>query len=790
MKKLIAAMLCICLIFTGCAKGKDEEHEDDSSSLVKEENVDPIEENETDKKDSDEEAQKTAEGEENTNKIEDEESQQDVLKPLKLNEEWAAVRLSGISQPDYVIPTFEPKVDPYIINKDLSNVENIGQFSGFSEEQIAMLSENGFVVLPGGDSRMHYVYDANEYLGVPNFITTDSVLHLYHQFYDKSLMLIETNYMYEYLDHMTRQMLDKSIRLMDILEEEDMKLLQERNIVYFLIARMLFLETSDLDVKVKDELYTLAKEEYQLIEQAEGFIMSPYMEFEFDYSQFTIRGHYTRSEELGRFFRTMMWFGTLPLPLYGSDGSILYENTLQALLMSYTTFLDTDFISDAELWSSIYQPTKQYVGASDDVNVFEMNSLRLEVFGEKDDPNIFNDEEYYDKLVQEVGNLPEPRIKGKLTTVSTPTEKQFRYMGQRYILDSFIMQNLIVPILRPMPSALDTMGVLGSDYAEDLIFNYYKPQEDWPDYEEKYYELKEEVAGYDNCYWGENLYNGWLWSIKENLTEHDKESGMPYFMTNDAWKAKSLNASIGSYTELKHDTVLYGKQSVAEMGGGIDYEQSDYHYVEPNINLYSKLLYLTEYTMSVLKERNMLSEGLEEGATIYQELLMLLIDCSVKELNNEKITENEYDALLYYGGKMEGISNTFLYAMGEDYYASKDVCDMLVTDISTTPGAYLSLGTGLFDHIYVVVPVEGKLYLSRGSVYSSYEFVSDTRLTDEQWWELNGIRIVRSDYGDYPEYIELSKDLPAQPTWVNTFKTNENKVSIEQIEVDWSLMLE
>jgi hypothetical protein len=771
MKRFVSVILCICLIVAGCSKGKEEDHINEFSVKATDENI------ESDILDDD---------------VKDSKDETDLSKftTLSLNKEWAAVTLAGISQPDFVIPTSTPKVNPYVINKDLSNIENLGQFSGFTMEQIKMLSENGFIVLPGNDTRMHYVYDSNEYLGVPNFITSDSVLHLYHQFYDKSLMLIETNYLYDYLDQLTRQMLDKSIRLMDLLEDDDLKAIQEKNIIYFLLARMLMLNTPDLEVKVSDDIYELAKEEYELIEQAKGFIESPTLGFDFDYSQFTIRGHYTRSEELGRFFRTMMWFGTLPLPLINKEGNVMFENVLQSLLMSYTTFLDTQFICDAELWSNIYQPTEQYVGVSDDINVFMMNGLRLEVFGEIDDPNIFNDEEYYDNIILAVQKLPEPRIKGKLIDVTTPTEKQFRYMGQRYILDSFIMQELIFPILRPIPSALDTMGVLGSELAEDLLFNYYKPQKDWPEYEEKYYKLKEEVSAYGVDIWGENLYNGWLWSIKENLIEYDRDSGMPYFMTNDAWKAKSLNASIGSYTELKHDTVLYGKQAVAEMGGGIDYEQADYHYVEPNVNLYSKLLYLTEYTMSVLRERDMLSAGLEEGATIYQELLMLLIECSIKELDNERLTEKEYDDLLYYGAKMEGISNTFLYAMLGDSYEAIDIADMLVTDISTTPGYYLSLGTGYFDHIYVVVPREDKLYLSRGSVYSSYEFISDTRLTDEQWWELNGIKIIREEYGDYPTFTEPSEHLPAQPVWVKEFKTSENNVIIERMEVDWALLVE
>jgi Protein of unknown function (DUF3160). len=54
--------------------------------------------------------------------------------------------------------------------------------------------------------------------------------------------------------------------------------------------------------------------------------------------------------------------------------------------------------------------------------------------------------------------------------------------------------------------------------------------------------------------------------------------------------------------KLKHDTVLYGKQVAAEGGDG-EIMDIDAHYVEPNINLYGKLLYLTEYTVQILKEK-------------------------------------------------------------------------------------------------------------------------------------------------------------------------------------------
>ncbi|MDD4112550.1 MAG: DUF3160 domain-containing protein [Herbinix sp.] len=777
MKKWISVILCICLLLTGCNKGREEDQVNELPDANNAQRDDSDVKDETDYK----------------TKVDEDDKQDDTIIPddplaLRLNKEWGAVTLAGVSQPDFIMPTFEAKVDPYVINKDLSNIENIQYFNGFTDEQKDMISKNGFVVLPSTNTRMSYIYDHNEYLKVPNFVTSDSVLHLYHQFFDKSLLHIESDYLYNYMDILTDQMLDKSIRLIDILEDKEMKALQEKNIIFFLVARMLMLDSKDIDVEIREELFNIAIEEFDLIESAENFTESPLFGFDIDYSQFTVRGHYTRSEELGRFFKALMWFGTAPLPFYDKDENYIYENVLQSLLMSYTTFLDSEFICDAELWNNIYQPTKQYVGDSDDINVFMMNGLRLEVFGENEDPNIFDDKEYYDKLAQAVKDLPEPKIQGKFmqdvaNPITTPTGKQFRYMGQRYIMDSYIMQELMMPILRPLPSALDVMGVFGSKTAEDLMMNYYKPQDNWPDYVDTFYSLKEEVSEYDVDTWGENLYNGWLWSIKENLTEYDEDSGMPIFMTNEAWKAKSLNASVASYTELKHDTVLYGKQGVAEGGNGVIYK-NHYHYVEPNVYLYSKLLYLTEYTMSVLRERNMLENHLEQGATYYQELLQFLIECSIKELRNEKLSDDEYNSLLYYGASMANITDNFLFAVAKDYETT-DIADMQVTDVATNPGAYLSLGTGFFDYIYVVIPVDGKLYLSRGAVYSSYEFISNKRLTDEEWWALNGITVNEDEYVSYPEYTEPSNDLPGQPNWVNRFKSYENNLTVDKIDVEW-----
>ena len=781
MKRVIAVLLCLSIILTGCQSGsnKVKEKEDTFSENVRE-----------DKGNKEEGSKDTKEGKQ--------EGSTSGARLLNLSTKWTKVSTAEAAKPEFAIPEYKANVAPYKIAGDLSNIENVNQFSGFTDEQIKSLVENGFVVLPTRTTKMHYTYDTNEYQGIPNFITTDSVLHVYHQFYDKSLTNIEGAYLYQDLDQLSLQMLKNSLLLWDALEDAKLKSLQERNIIYYLIARMLITDQADSRAiypsdspvqasSLSAEIFKLADSEYALIKEAGGSAKSPYLNSVFDYSQFTVRGHYTRSEELGRFFRTMMWFGTAPLSLM-VEKDFKYENTIQSLLMTYATFMEEEGGCPAELWTRIYQPTAQYVGLSDDVDCFTMNQLRIAVFGDTEDPNLFMDQKYYDRLKQAVEELPNPMIQMNHNFSDPPSEKQFRYMGQRYILDSFVMQNLIDPIARPIPTALDVMGVLGSDTAEQLLFEHYKPQVQWPKYTEYYRKLKEEVSDYGLDIWNRNLYNGWIWAIQEALTEYGYDSGMPYFMTTKAWKYKSLNTALGSYTELKHDTILYGKQASAEGGGEI--ATAKYHYVEPNVALYGKLLYLTDQTIKVLEEQGMMNESLAEGARLYKELLELLIVCSIKELNNELLTEEEYRSLLAYGGKLEWISTLLLDGASDADSLSMDITDMLVTDIASYAGAYLSLGTGFFDDIYVVIPVDGKLYLSRGSVYSHYEFTSNKRLTDEEWWAMQGLTVRHEEYADYVQYSEPSKQLPDQPFWIGNFKTDSNDVEITSLEVLWENMIE
>ncbi|WIV11770.1 DUF3160 domain-containing protein [Proteiniborus sp. MB09-C3] len=716
-------------------------------------------------------------------------AQKDLEDINKSNINWSIPEEIKNIQIAYKPTAYKANVKPYTIKEDLSNIENIERFSGFTDEQKKMLSENGFIVLPSRSTKLNYIYEENEYSDIPNFVTADTVLHLYHQFYGKSLIFVESELLSKELETLTDRMLNKSIALLEQIEDNELKNLQKKNVTYFLIAKMLILGDENIAVTADDDILSLAKKEYKLIQDSSGIEKSVLFENEeLDYSQFTVRGHYTRSTALENYFKTMMWYGFTPINLMNlQTKELYYENTLMTLLITYTAFIDYKGSNDIKAWSNIYEPTGFYVGQSDDINIIDIRDMIISIFGEDIDVNSFNDPSFYDKIQQGVKDLREPKIVGKF--VSKPTVKSFKLMGQRYILDGFIMQELMEPLKRPVPNGLDVMGVLGSDRGEDLLFKVYRPQKSWPEYEEKYKELKSDVKSYKDELWQSNLYNGWLWSIKKQLTEFDENSGMPVFMINDGWRSKSLNAALSSYAELKHDTVLYGKQPVAEAGGPmITYDQ---HYVEPNAELYDTLLWLMKYTVENLKARNLLNNNILEGTESHIKLLELLKSASIKELNNEPLTEDEKNSLLWVGGAIENIINCYTVGSASEDELFNGVFPieksaMIVSDVATLPGNhYLSMGTGYFDEIYVVIPVEDKLYLTRGAVYSYYEFTSDKRLTDEEWYELHGLKTIKADGYEYVEYGEPSKQLPSQPFWVNTFKSKTNNVKIEFPEVDW-----
>lgn len=712
---------------------------------------------------------------------------------LKATETGSIMQLSALPEKyiadyNYKDITCVPQVEQIPVADDFSNVINFDQFEGFTSNQLQMLKENGFVVMqPQAEYpylKLHQVYEAGQYTKTPLFITTDAVLNLYHIFYSESLKGLEASELNEELNRFTGIMLKESLAAYENPENASIKKQLLRITACYGVANKLVGENT----KLPDEVQSLVDEEVNLINTAKELTTSPITGKKLDYTQYTVRGHYTNTERLTRYFKAMMWYGQAGFEMIDSNRKFNLENTQLSLMMSLLILNSKEATAS---WDRIYTATSIYVGAADDLTLYDIQPVIKKVYGEKVGLLSFMDSSKETSLRKEIEGLRTPEIQNKLViTQGVATGMQFRVMGQRYTIDADIMQNLMEPLLRPVPSGLDVTAALGSERSEELVLKYYKPNEKWENYLPTLKNLQDKCKVLSNKAWEANLYSGWVWAISSATKSFEKIEGMPSFMRNEAWTDKSIHTALGSYAELKHDTVLYSKQPVAEMGGPP--ENMPYIYVEPNIEVYAKLLSLTENTMTSLSSRNLLRDETKEVLERIQKDLKIILSCAQKELTNETFTAEEYDRLSSFGGMVDSVSTQLASMnMSIDAATTENYTSAVISDVATIldAGNYLELGSGLPYEIYVICPYKGKLFLAQGATFSYYEFLSDTRLTDEEWHKLLGIeKSINKEYG----FESITMTTPTEglkdlvPEWTKSFVSTEpNKVTTTSVEVIW-----
>ena len=141
--------------------------------------------------------------------------------------------------------------------------------------------------------------------------------------------------------------------------------------------------------------------------------------------------------------------------------------------------------------------------------------------------------------------------------------------------------------------------------------------------------------------------------------------------------------------------------------------------------------------MNGLDERGLLSNEMKYKTETMLNMLNFLENCAVKELNGEDLNAEERYTLLVYGGTLEYISSSI--AETDGWYLIESDTDRnmaVIADVHTTLGGYLNEGVGHACEIYVAIPQNGKVYLTRGAVFDYYEFTSTERLTDEEWQKI------------------------------------------------------
>jgi hypothetical protein len=680
----------------------------------------------------------------------------------------------------------EANAPGYALPLDLNDVANYDAIdSRFGISNFAyLLEQNGFVVIERNSPDFNDIiapYESLRLNGVPLFVTADTLLHLYHIQFDETLMEIEQNKFYGDISALTAALLNEAIAQYNAYDG-DLKEAARRNLAYLSVAQHL-IDTNDLVPEIVSDV--LVSGELAKIDAHAGFETSDIFIYEEDYSQYVPRGHYTRSEQLKRYFRTLMWYGRMAFLLKGADfwgpmGDALISvydakiQTLQAVLLATSIDLvQIDQRSGREIWDRMYAITAFYVGLADDLTPYEYLEVINDLFGKTFEPTDLLDDDNFFALKTELALLRSPEIFGgtgnvMVTPPVTPESldevldktKGMRFMGQRSIPDSYMFQHLVFPevldytgdmVPRPFtygfdgvrytrcyPRGLDVMSLLGSQQAMDILIE--QGDTDYINYQEQFDELKAEFDSLSVYDWNRNLYWGWLYSLR-SLIEGFGE-GYPNFMRTQAWDKKELNAALAFWTELRHDTILYAKQGYTPSRTSIPPEVTGY--VEPVPGFYSRLLSLTQMTREGLLDFDALSANAKERLINFEAILQRLIEIAKKELTNQALTEGDYSYIRNFGTILEGA------VVGVE---PKGIATTLVADVHTHTyeSKVVEEAVGYVDLVIVACSTtDGSIFFAAGPVLSYYEFKHpmNDRLTDEAW-----------------QLMLESSEKPDRPTW-------------------------
>lgn len=711
-----------------------------------------------------------------------------VLGLLMMPLNQVSLAAQGVPGTASKVQTSHPLYELPVLKADFSNVINFNQYAGFTQGQLKMLRENGFVVMAQKEKypylKMYQGYEAAEYGNIPMFISTDAVLNLYHLFYGDSLKAIESAELAPRVGELSESMLKASLAYYQDPQYSKEKPLLKKAAAYYATAALLAGKTID---QAPMEVKELAIAEKKHIDQGSEMAWSPILGRIIDYSQYKVRGHYTQTSTLTQYFKAMMWYGQMGITLNDKTGQIEEENVHLALIISQLILQDEKAKS---LWQQIYTVTQAYVGSSDDIGLQQFETLITEVYGRSVKLEQLMAPQYEAQLKAAILKLPMPKINTKTVEKAGESKiRQFRVMGQRYTLDADMMQQAIEPLLRPAPSGLDVMAALGSDRAMALGELYHNPK-NWEGYQKALNEARASCSQLPPETWHSSLYNGWLWSIQAAMQSFETTEGMPAFMRSKAWTDKSLVTALGSFAELKHDTILYSKQAGAERGGPDS--NMPYLYVEPNILFYERMNSLLGDTRQKLQSVGLLNEEAQRILDKMLDYSQALQRCAEKELRGQSLTEEEFNKAMTFGGMVDYISNQLLQMnlkQGDGSFMTDT--SAIISDVSTISETqeYVEIGTGIPCNIYVICPYKGKLFLAEGTVFSYYEFTSKERLTDEKWHEMLGIhKEVNPDYGY--ETLIVGKEAPEcaayRPKWQGSYFSNEpNNVTHTAVEVLW-----
>ncbi|HTY10472.1 MAG TPA: DUF3160 domain-containing protein [Bacteroidota bacterium] len=640
--------------------------------------------------------------------------------------------------------------------------DSINQRYGLTAAEQSLLNKNGFMVT----ERLKPYSFADGYLQIyrydlPVFVSTDAILHALHMSCDALLMQVETDVLYEKLDTLLSALHSQLPSMAARYPSASMKNMLDDIDIYLTVPQQLLgrsaTPTFSENTNAVSQLLSLIKGE----QPADVDLFSD-TKRTIDFSQFTPRGHYTQTQQLTEYFQAMMWLGRIEMYIISPISAGLQQTDADIQRQAVDAVLLSEMMDGADKYPLLGQIDgiiQAFVGASDNITLPNIRSLIQS--NNITSADLLLDSLTWKSFQDTVAQKPYAfqRINSQIlmsdpmSSAQAKPASSFLLLGQRFVIDSYVTGNVVydkiiydnMKILRMLPSTLDVLFALGNNAAAQLL----KPDLDQYKYSSNLSDLRYLIDSYDSGFWQSTIYNGWLNSIRALNPPADR-SPLPPFMQTAAWWQEKMNTQLASWAQLRHDFLLYAKQSYTAGVPICSFPQS---YVEPIPQFFEAVKSFAEnaaaeFQQPVLQYGSRGSQYFAYVAAIADTLGSI----ARKELSNTPLSESEtvflrsmlYIQTLEGGCVPETVVNGWYAGLYYDGQTSLQKHDMTIADVHTAPtdslgnpvGWVLHAGTGPLNLAVVIAALPGKSPTAFiGPVLSYYEYLATnfTRLTDEEW---------------------------------------------------------
>jgi hypothetical protein len=478
---------------------------------------------------------------------------------------------------------------------------------------------------------------------------------------------------------------------------------------------------------------------------------------ELDFSQFEPRGHYTDSEELGRYFRAMIWLGRTDFRLIETlpDGQQVFHHRQLANMLAVRDLIRGPA---RDAYQRIDAAVTAFVGEHDYMQLSEVDALLQDLGASTSAEALALDHEQLAQAIVD-GGYGAQRIASQVIFKAPgadpgalPLSRSFALLGQRYAVDSHVFSNVVydrVPAkdgkIRHLPDPLDAAyAALGNASALPLL----EPGLEEYGYTPHLERMRVLVDEHGDEFWQQNLYNDWLAALRalsplEGLQD-PATLGMPSVTGTEAWSRRVLNAQLASWAQLRHDTILYVKQSYTT-GNACEFPDA---YVDPYPEAFARIAQFAVHGRQLV---DVLASGaaadlapviggyFAELETVANKLReMAEFQRAGTPFNDEQMAFIN-DAVRSH---VDGCGGPVVY---EGWYArilfdkSDDDMDPTIADVHTHPGdnpppAVLHVATGLPRLMVMTADTCEGPRAYAGVAFSYHEVVTGLdRLTDEDW---------------------------------------------------------